>query len=59
VVLHILSGVLAGVVAWFQRFPGPGDVREQDECATRAPSHIHPVSWGPGRLADPRDPGVY
>ena len=43
VVLHILSGVLAGVVAWFQRFPGPGDVLRQDECATRAPLHIHPA----------------
>ena len=44
VVLHIHSEVLAGVVAWFQRFPGPGDVREQDECATAPALHIHPAS---------------
>ena len=43
-VLHIHPGVLVGPVAWFQRFPVPGDVRGQDECATRAPLHIHPVS---------------
>ena len=43
-VLHIHPEVLVGVVAWFQRFPVPGDVRGQDECATRAPLHIHPVS---------------
>ena len=43
VVLHILSGVLAGVVAWFQRFPGLGDVLRQDECATVPALHIHPA----------------
>ena len=43
--LHILSGVLVGVVAWFQRFPGTGGVRGRDECATRASLHIYPGSW--------------
>ena len=44
VVLHIHPGVLVGVVAWFQRFPGTGGVRGRDECATRASLHIHPGS---------------
>lgn len=44
VVLHIHPGVLVGVVAWFQRFLGPGDVRGRDECAMRASLHIHPGS---------------
>ena len=44
VVLHIHSEVLAGVVAWFQRFPGTGGVRGRDECATWASLHIHPGS---------------
>ena len=44
VVLHIHPGVLVGSVAWFQRFLALGGVRGQDECATRAPLHIHPVS---------------
>ena len=43
-VLHIHPGVLVGSLASFQRFPAPWDVRGQDECATRAPLHIHPVS---------------
>ncbi len=43
-VLHIHPGVLVGVVASFQRFPAPGGGGEQDECATRAPLHIHPGS---------------
>ena len=34
----------AGPLASFQRFPAPGGVRGQDECATRAPLHIHPGS---------------
>ena len=43
-VLHIHPGVLVGMVASFQRFPAPGCGGEQDECATRAPLHIHPGS---------------
>ena len=51
-VLHIHSGVLVGSVAWFQRFLALGGVRGQDECATRAPLHIHPVSgpWFAGKI---------
>ena len=49
--LHIHSEVLAGVVAWFQRFPGPGDVLRQDECATVPALHTHPA---PGARADRR-----
>ena len=50
-VLHIHSGVLVGSVAWFQRFPALGGVRGQDECATQALLHIHPVSvpWFAGQ----------
>jgi len=44
VVLHIHPEVLVRVVAWFQRFLGPGDVRGRDECATWASLHIHPGS---------------
>ena len=33
-----------GLLASFQRFPAPGGGGEQDECATRAPLHIHPGS---------------
>ncbi len=43
-VLHIHPGVLVGMVASFQRFPAPRGGGEQDECATRAPLHIHPGS---------------
>ena len=51
-VLHIHPGVLVGSLASFQRFPAPWDVRGQDECATRAPLHIHPVSgpWLAGKI---------
>ena len=52
VVLHIHPGVLVGSVAWFQRFLALGGVRGQDECATRALLHIHPVSvpWFAGKI---------
>ena len=58
VVLHIHPGVLVGPVASFQRFPVIGGGGGQDECATRAPLHIHPALRTTGCQADPHDSAI-